>query len=276
MSSTRNRPPAKGQAKQPDTGPRQPIFTPLNVGIVFGLLLIIAAIVYWKGFAEPKNQEIASLDGQINTQIQQNETYKRKAAKLDEARDIKDIMTQKIEEVRPKFLYDDDSIRTFFFETFPDILTRSNINPFTVKIETEWVYSLPWWFESPFWTFPDWTFPSDGWDLFTWKYMARSEGEQAPESLGSFGAPDVFIKPLKIHLEEVVLTYEGLQRFVENLQRRSNVLLTVHCFKNDSGENAGFLRTSSEYEIEITVYQMNPEKPASGDTPDGMPGSETC
>lgn len=277
MSSTRKQPPAKGQQKQQqDTGPRQPIFTPLNVGIVFGILLIVAAIVFWKGFAEPKNQEIASLDGQISKQIQDNETYKRQAAKLGEAQEIKAIMDQKIEEVRPKFLYDDDSMRVFFFETFPDILTRSNINPAAIKVETEWVYTLPWWFDSPFWTFPDWSIPSEGWDMFRWDYKSRSEGETAPETKGTFGAPEVFIKPVKIHLEEVRLTYEGVQRFVESLQRRSKVLITVHCFKNDAGENQGFLRVSSLYEIVLTIYQMNPEKPASGDNPEGMPGSETC
>ncbi len=276
MSSTRKQPPAKGKQTQQDTGPKQPLFTPQTVGIVFAILLVISVVVFYKGFYEKKVQEIAALEGQINTQQQSNETYKRKAAKLDTAQSVKGIMDQKLEEVQPFFIMDQDEMREFLFYTFPDVLVRSNIDPYSIKTEMEFLYKLPWYFDSPFETIPDWADPEEATDMFDWDYQARTEGEKEPETKEALGVPASFIQPFKIHLEEVPLTYEQLKRFIKNLQQHGGKLFTVHCFKNDSGSNAGFLRVTSNYEMELSVYFMNPTQAASGETPEGMPGSETC
>jgi hypothetical protein len=112
--------------------------------------------------------------------------------------------------------------------------------------------------------------------MFTWSYSQRNEGDKEPEAPEILGLPEAFIQPLNIHLEEVPLTYEELRRFIRNLQQHAGILFTVHCFKNDSGKNAGFLRVTSEYEMDFTIYFMDPNKSATSDSPEGMPGTETC
>jgi len=279
MSSTRRQqPPAKG-GKQPETGPRVPVFTPQIMGIVFLVLIIVAGVVFYKGFYEKKVQEIASLEDQIGKQKQNNDTYKRKAEMLPNAQTVRAIMDEKLEEVQPMFIMDQDEMREFLFYTFPDVLVRSNINPYGIIIDFEWNYTLPWWYDTPFETIPDWSPPDEGPSLFTWTYKSRNEDEKEPdpESIEPFGQPDTFIQALTIHLEEVPLTYEQLKRFISNLQKLfGGKLYTVHCFRNDSGEISGFLRVITLYEMDISIYMMNPTAGASGDMPEGMPGSETC
>jgi len=126
MSSARKQPPAKGK-QQVEAGPKQPIFTPRNVGILFGALLVISLVVFYKGFYEKKVAEIADLEGRINTQIQTNEALKRKAAKLDTAQKVKAIMEEKLEAVQYKFIKNQDEMREFLFYTFPDVLMASNV-----------------------------------------------------------------------------------------------------------------------------------------------------
>ncbi|MEP0813806.1 MAG: hypothetical protein HRF49_03960 [bacterium] len=276
MSSTRKQPPAKGKPEAPI---KQPIFTPQNMVILFGVLAVVFFLVFFKGFYQTKVKEIATLDDEITKQQELNATYQRKAAKLAEAEYIKEVMDEKLESVQFKFFKNQDDILEFFKTVLFDLLVRSNIDPYTIELDFDYEFVMPWYIDDPIETMPDWIDPDKVAELFSWKYISKPEGQdpsKKPEGGDAIGVPDTFIKPLPITIKKIRTTYEGMKRLIENMQRGKGYLYTVHCFKNDSGENSGLLRVFTDFEMEITIYLMNPNQNATGDTPEGMPGAETC
>ena len=89
--------------------------------------------------------------------------------------------------------------------------------------------------------------------------------------------PTAFLEPYPITLKDFRGTYEDCKKFVEDLQTaKDDVLITVHCLKNEDGDNEYGYRTVAYWTMRLTVYFMNPEAPASGDRPPEPPGSQSC
>jgi len=271
MSSTRKQagaPPA-AKAKAPiDRKPPAPIFTPLNVGIVLIILILVAVGVFWKSIYLAKTAEINTIQGQVKAQISQNEVYKKKAEMLDTANQINKVMDAKLKQEKKYFLVGQDEVVNFFNVWFWDIILSQNLDFSTLKVEIEpkLTFKISWKAK------PQDTLPrlQNAIDLFGWEYIG--EGSGTGEVSSNF--PD-FITPMTLKLTEFTLTYEQMRDFVKRLQEDGTYFVTVHGFKNSGGDdNIYGFRTRSKYELLFTVYFMNPEGTASGDVPKGMPADK--
>lgn len=248
-----------------------PVITPQVLGIALAIILIVAGVVYYQSVYVKSRDELASLKSKIASSETNIQTYKKKIAKLPDATDVNIALREKLGTLDYLFLSDQSSLIPFFeTELFP-IVDSSRMS---MTIEAE-VYT----FEinmamSPFTTLPSHLI-EDANKVFKMKYFGE-QGGTAPKGPRDT-RPGAFIKPYSIRFLDVTGTYEDVQKFIEDLQQNNHIkLLTVHCVKNDKGDNVRFYRTASSWTIETTVYFMNPEQAAVGDDPPGLPGSKTC
>ncbi len=275
MSSTRNqRKPAGGPPPERKSAPG-PVITPQVLGVVFGLILIIGVIVYITQVVQKSNQKIQALDSQITQFQTQKQTYEKKKAKLEIARKLNTTVREKLQTVTYMFMTDQSSMVPFWEDQFLPILLRSPLSQSIGKIEVEdYTYHINMAMQ-PFNTLP----PGAFFDAAVENFPIVYEGEQngVPEDTPLDTRPPDFLTPYTITLSEWRGTYEDVQKFVKELQTKTNkYLYTVHCFANDDSTNAAFFRTTTEWTIVITVYFINPEASASGDDPPSPPGSESC
>ena len=270
MSSRRREPAAAAAApKVAERKPPRPIFTPLNVGIVLVIIILVAIGVFWKSVYIAKTAEIDSINAAIERQRQQNEVYKKKAEMLPKAEKLNAVMDKKLQSEQKYYLAGQGDIIPFFEEWFLDILMSNGI--YVAKVETEpseIVFKLSWLME-PVETLPP---IQDAVDMFKWEYVGEGSGTgEVAEKYPNF------LEPLTIHLSEFTMTYEDMKRFVKALQTDATYMVTVHGFSNKSEEEESFygFRTVSPWETKFTVYFMNPEGMTSGDVPPGMPADRS-
>ena len=265
MSSTPNKGKPAGRAPA-ERKPPKPIFTPLNVGIVFAIIIIAAIGMFWKSVYIAKTAEIDSINGRIQQQKRTNEVKQTKALMLPTAVDVNTVMDSKLLQEQRYFLKGQDDIVNFFELWFLDVLMNHDIYSATIEIEPDIEFKVTYAMD-PIETLPP---LADAVDLFSWKYIGEGTGtgEVATRMAN-------FLEPMHIRITEFSMTFEIFGRFVENLQRDLSYFVTVHGFKNTGGDdNIYTYRTISKYEIYITVYFMNPEGLVSGEVPPGMPGDK--
>jgi hypothetical protein len=265
MSSTPNKQ-APGGKPPAERKPPKPIFTPLNVGIVFAIIILASIGVFWKSVYIAKTAEIDSLNARIQQQKRTNEVAKKKAAMLPTAEQLNAVMDGKLADEQHFFLKGQDDIVSFFEEWFLDMLWSSDIYAATFDIEPDIEFKVTYEMD-PIETLPP---VADAVDLFSWEYVGEGTGtgEVATRMAN-------FLEPMHIKLSEFMMTYERLLDFVERLQTDATYFVTVHGFKNSGGDdNVYSYRTISKWELYMTVYFMNPEGLVSGEVPPGMPGDK--
>jgi len=271
MSSARKRVmPAKGKPAEAERLPRKPLFTPTNVAIVFGIIILVSLIVYWRMVHAAMTSEIARLKQETQSQLQQAQVFRKKAQMLEKANEVSLIMEEKLKDEQKYFMTDlRDLINSFFNEWLFDLLDSHNIWPEKIVVKGDIEFPL--------------TPEMDPYDVvvrselqrlmevFKWKYIGEGTGGGEV----SFKKSN-FLEPVTIKLEGFYADYETLQRLIQDLQERSSYLITVHGFKNRSGEETQYFitRTISKFDLLFTAYFMNPEGTASGDRPSGMPDDE--
>ncbi len=265
MSST---PKKEAPAKRPpaERKPPKPIFTPLNVGIVLAIIILVSIGVFWKSVYIAKTAEIDTLNARIQQQKRTNEVAKKKAAMLPTAKELNAVMDKKLEDEQRFFLKGQDDIVSFFEEWFLDILLNHDIYTATVGVEPDIEFKVSYKM-NPIETLPP---IQDAVSLFKWKYIGEGTGTgEVSTRMANF------LEPMHIKLSEFAMTYEQLRRFIRNLQTDATYFVTVHGFKNTGAdENVYSFRTISTYEMYMTVYFMNPEGMVSGEVPAGMPGDK--
>jgi len=250
----------------PERKPPKPIFTPLNVGIVFVIIIVVSIALFWKSVYTAKTAEITTIQSETASVRRQNEVYRKKAEMLPKAEQINKVMDDKLQEEQKYFLRGQDELVDFFEEWFLDVLMTNGIYSATVEIKPEIVFKVSWLMD-PIETLPP---LENAVDLFKWEYIGENTG--TGEVVQRY--PN-FLEPLTIKLSDFTMSYEQLKRFVENLQTDSTRMVTVHAFQNSGGDdNTYSFRTFSVYELVFTVYFMNPEGTTSGEVPPGMPGDE--
>jgi len=283
MSSTRKPAAPGGKAQRKPGAPpperkamKGPVVTPQALGIVFFIILVIGAIVYYNSVVVKFNEKMSALEAQANQTQSQIQTYEKKQAMLDEAKSVNSALREKLNTLDYLFLFSQDSIVPFFEDTLIPMIFASRLRAtgdsilevpeYTFKINMAM---------SPFNTLPSSNLFENAQDLFKLEYEGEVNG-QAPE--GPINTqPSDFLTPYSIKLIKFAGTYEDMQHFIEDIQtKRNDVLITIHCFKNDSGSSYGLYRTVTAWDVAMTVYFMNPEATASGDNPPEPPGARTC
>lgn len=265
MSSTPKKETPTGRAPA-QRKPPKPIFTPLNVGIVFAIIIIASIGVFWKSVYIAKTAEIDSINGRIQQQKRTNEVKQTKALMLPTAVDVNAVMDSKLEVEQRYFLKGQDDIVSFFELWFLDVLMNHDIYSATIEVEPDIEFKVTYAME-PIETLPPLV---DAVDIFTWEYIGEGSGTGEVSSRMTN-----FLEPMHIKITEFMMSYENLLRFVKDLQTDSTYFVTVHGFKNSGGDdNIYTYRTISKYELYITVYFMNPEGLVSGEVPPGMPGDK--
>jgi hypothetical protein len=244
--------------------PPKPIFTPLNVGIVFIIIIVVAIAMFWKSVYTAKTAETATIRSKTVSVQRQNEVYRKKAEMLPKAERLNKAMDDKLVDEQKYFLPGQDALVEFFEEWFLDVLMANGIYSAKVEIKPDVVFKVSWLMD-PIETLPP---LEDAVELFKWEYIG--EGTGTGEIVSRY--PN-FLEPLNITLSEFTMSYEQLKQFVENLQNDTTRRVTVHGFQNSGGEDNSYsFRTFSVYELAFTVYFMNPEGMTSGEVPPGMPG----
>lgn len=275
MSSTRKpQKPAGGPPPERKAAPG-PVITPQVLGVVFGLLLIIGVIVFYTQVVKKSNDKILELDNKIQASQKAKETYEKKKAKLEIARKLNTTVREKLQTVTYMFLTDQTSMVPFWEDQFLPILDRSPISQFGGKITVdEYTYKINMAMQ-PFNTLPPGSFFENAQEFFPIAYEGEKDG--VPEDTPLDTRPDAFLTPYTITMEEFRGTYEQVEKFVKELQTKTDkYLYTVHCFANDDSSNEPLYRTTTKWTIVITVYFINPEASASGDDPPVPPGAESC
>ena len=271
MSSVRKRvAPAKGKPAEAERPPRKPLFTPTNVAIVFGIIILVSLIVYWRMIHVAMSTEIARLKQEAQSQLQQAQVFRKKAEMYNKANMLSLIMEEKLKDEQKYFMTDlRELIDPFINQWLFDLLSKYNVWPEKVVFKGDIEFPL--------------THEMDPYDVvvrgeiqrlmevFKWKYIGEGTGSGEV----SFKKTN-FLEPVTIKLEGFTTDYETLRKMVQDMQERSSYLITVHGFKNRSGEDTQYFitRTISKFDLLFTVYFMNPEGTASGDRPSGMPDDE--
>jgi len=265
MSSTPNKGKPAGRAPV-ERKPPKPIFTPLNVGIVFAIIIIAAIGVFWKSVYIAKTAEIDSINARIQQQKRTNEVAQTKAKMLPTAEEVNAVMDSKLLVEQRYFLKGQDDIVNFFELWFLDVLMNHDIYSAKIEIEPDIEFKVTYKMD-PIETLPPIT---DAVDLFSWEYIGEGTGTGEISTRMTN-----FLEPMHIKITDFTMTYESLLKFVKDLQTDSTYFVTVHGFKNSGGDDNTYgYRTFSKYEIYITVYFMNPEGLVSGEVPPGMPGDK--
>lgn len=254
--------------------PSGPVVTPQVLAIILGIILVIALVVYYQSVVVKFNNQKQMLASQIAQKKKDIDTYKKKGAKLDEAREVNLALREKLNTLDYLFLQDQSSVIPFFENTLFPLIDSSRLAPGKIELENSYTFFINT-AMSPMQTMPASILFENAEKEFPVVYRGEKNGQPVESPLDT--RPDSFIQPFTMTLSEFRGTYEDAKAFVKRIQRgRQEQLITVHCLKNDDGKNTGVFRTSTEWTITITVYFMNPEKSASGDDPPAKPGSKTC
>ena len=282
MSSAPNAPAGGAQqapAGKPGKAPAEkkaaggPVITPQALGIVF-LILAIILIAVFVSQVKKLSEEQDTVKGQIAQQQGLIATYKKKGAKLQEAIDLNNALREKLAMLDYLFLQDQSSILPFYENTLLPLIDSGTLRMGTIEPLESYNFKMNMAME-PFNTIPSIGGIEDPVEQFTISYEPERGGTPVEEPITT--TPSAFLTPYSFKLTEFSGTYEDCMKFVKKLQTdRNSKLITVHCVKNDDSNNAGFFRTSTTWDLVLTVYFMNPEVNASGDQPPGLPGSQKC
>lgn len=256
--------------------PAGPVITPGILSVVFIVLLIIGAVVYYNSVVKANNEQQQAAATRKSTAEANITTYKKKGAKLEIAEKLNVTVKEKLKDTAYMFMTDQSSVIPFWEETFFPIFESSNLTPgdsaeikasvYTFKINMAM---------NPMSTLPASQFFKDVQTIFKIQYVPEQGGVPIEEPLATM--QNDFLTPYNIELKGWRGTYEDIERFVRHLQLRQNkTLFTVHCFKNKEDKNTYGYRTVGQWDINLTVYFINPEASASGDTPPGLPGANSC
>lgn len=253
-----------------------PVVTPQALGIVFGLILVIGIPVFYSNVIKKQQDEIAAIRANISTQQGLVQTYQKKGAKKNEADKLNKALKQKLSTLDYLFLEDQSSVLPFYETTFFPLLNGSNLRPTADSKITVTPYTFRINMAMrPYETLPGSALFENADDVFGIAYIPEQNGNPWEEPIDT--RPGVFLEPYDIRMEGFAGTFADVKRFIESLQDKSNdKLITVHCLKNDEGKNSGGFRTSTQWEIAMTVYFINPEMAASGDAPPSPPGANSC
>jgi len=256
--------------------PAGPVITPGILSVIFVVLLGIAVVVYFQTVVKTNNEAQVAAAARKTTAETNIQTYQKKGAKLEIAEKLNVTVKEKLKDTAYMFLTDQSSVIPFWEETFFPILDSSNLSVgesseikasvYTFKVNMAM---------NPMSTLPSSQFFKDVQSIFKIAYVPEQGGVPVEEPLATM--QNDFLTPYDIQLKGWVGTYEDVQRLIKHLQLRQNkTLFTVHCFKNKEDKNVYSYRTLEEWDINLTVYFINPEAQASGDTPPGLPGANSC
>jgi len=256
--------------------PTGPVITPGILSVVFLVIIIAAVITYFQTFVKDNTAKQQAATGRISAADTNIATYKKKGAKLEIADKLNVTVKEKLKDTAYMFMTDQSSVIPFWQETFFPIFESANLTPgesaeikasiYTFKINMAM---------NPMSTLPASQFFKDVQSVFKIEYVPEQGGVPVEEPLATMQSD--FLTPYNIELRGWRGSYEDIQRFIRHLQVRQNkTLFTVHCFKNKEDKNAYGYRTEGEWDILLTVYFINPEASASGDTPPGLPGANSC
>jgi hypothetical protein len=265
-----------GADKKESKALKGPIITPQALGILFGLILVIGIPVFYSNVIKKQQEEIASIKSQIAAKESEISTYRKKGAKRDEADRLNNALKQKLSTLDYLFLEDQLSLVPFYEQTFLPLLTNSNLQ-FTEdsKLEAPAYTFRVNMAMRPFETIPGSVLFEDPAALFKIAYEPEQGGVPVEVPLDT--RPSAFLEPYDIKLSGMAGTYNDVKNFIKDVQSRNNdKLITVHCVKNVKDKNAYGFRTQTQWTLQFTVYFMNPEQAASGDSPPGAPGSKSC
>lgn len=253
-----------------------PVITPQVLAIAFGIILVIGLIVYYQMVVAKFNRELADTEASKAATEQRIRTYELKKSKLDQATAVNHALREKLNLIDYLFLYNQDSVLPFFEDTlFPTILasrlmagadTAIEVEPYEFKINMAM---------QPFNTLPRSIWFEDAASDFPIVYDGEKNGTPIDTPLNT--QPGSFLEPYDVKMVKFYGTYEDVQDFIKDIQTaKDDILVTVHCFRNDSGDNVGVFRTITSWDIALTVYFMNPEATAQGDSPPAAPGAISC
>lgn len=276
--------PSSAEQKKPPPGPPPerkaavgPVITPQVLAIAFGIILVVGVIVFYQMVIVEFNRELTETETAINATNTRIATYEKKIDKLEQATEVNRSLREKLNLIDYLFLYNQDSVLPFFEDTLFPIIESSRMtlvrDTSAIEVE-EYTFNINMAMQ-PFETLPRTIWFEDAADLFPIFYQGEKNGQPIETPLNT--QPSAFLEPYGINLIDFYGTYEDVQDFIEDLQTaKDDILITVHCLKNDAGENAGMYRTSTAWTIALTVYFMNPEASAQGENPPDPPGSHTC
>lgn len=281
MSSAPSGQQPKQQAKGAQAGPppekkqaKGPVVTPQALGILFGIILIVGIAVYYFMVIKENTEKQDQLRGQITQTESQIQTYKKKGARLQDAISLNTALREKLNMLDYLFLQDQGSILPFYENTLLPLIESSTLEMGTIEPLEVYNFRINM-AMSPFNTIPAVGGIEEPQNQFTISYEPEQGG--TPTETPVTTSPSSFLTPYSLRLTEFSGTYEDVIKFVRKLQTDRNArLITVHCIRNDEGNNSTFYRTSTTWDMVITVYFMNPEQNASGDMPPSPPGSQTC
>ncbi len=279
MSST----PRKGAAPPPEqSAPKQPLITPQVLGVVF-LILIIAFAVWTNSHKNKLNNEIARLENSKTTLQAQIDTYIKKGGKLETAKRVKHALNEKLGTLDYLFLQTQDDMIPFWEDTFAPLVLQSGYLQRTADSAItvdDYSYNINM-AMTPFETIPAGGIPiEDKPSRFPLVYLPESNGNPITTPIDS--RQSSFLHPYNITLEGWYGTYEDVMRFTRSIQqgtsrKMTDKLFTIHCIATDGDpDNSSIIRRAQTWTIRMTVYFINPEKAASGDTPPDPPGAYSC
>jgi len=278
MSSQR-KPAGQGRPGGPPPerkAPAGPVFTPQVLGVLYAIALIILVAVFWVKVVNTNVAQQQADDARKQQADANIATYKKKGSKLEIAKQVNTTVATKLKNTSYMFLTDQTSVLPFWEDVFFPLLRASNltwsdqtkikVDPYTFKLNMAM---------SPFNTLPHSGLFDDAVKIFPIHYDPEQGGVPIEEPIDTM--EPAFLTPYTITLEKFNGTYEQVKRFVKELQVKQNkTLFTVHCFKNDEQSDFFGYRTTSDWTIVLTVYFINPEATASGDSPPGLPGASSC
>jgi len=257
--------------------PKGPVITPQVLGIVFFIILVVGLIVFYNAVVLKFKNDLAKLESQRNQTQTQISTYESKIKMLQPSKQVNTALREKLRTLDYLFLFNQDSIVPFFEDTLMPIIDSSRMQitaDSAIKAE-KYTFQIND-FMKPFNTLPSSrVFEENATELFAIHYEGEKSGVPSSGPLDT--KPPEFLHAYPITLEKFGGTYEDVKKFIEKLQTpKKDILMTVHCVKNESGKNIRYFRTFTEWTISLTVYFMNTEAQASGDNPPDPPGSRTC
>ncbi len=267
MSSVRKGAPTGRKPAPSERQPRRPIFTPINVGVVFAIIVGLGIAIYVPMVHRAVTVEIANIKSQTEQQKQQAVIFKKKAGMLERAKRLRGVMAEKLEDEKKYFLKGQEDIIYFFNNWLLNLLNNYNLwsSDLELEVEPKIVFKISWQM-MPYETLAD-PRVQDLMDFFEWEYIGEGTGSGEV----SMAMPN-FLDPLTIKLTGIPMRYEKLRDMIEDMQTNKTYRVTVHAFKNSEDDNRYYLvRTVSNYELLFSVYFMNPEGMISGDKPPGMP-----
>ena len=273
-AGTPRKPGAPGPERK--AAPKGPVVTPQALGIVFFLILVVAVIAFWQMVVVKFSNQMNAVTSTITQTQAQIQTYKSKGDALPEARELDTTIRTKLRTLDYLFLQNQDSVVPFFEDILLPLIntsklrvgsdTKLEVDKYTFKINMAM---------DPFNTLPASRLFENAPDLFGIEYQPERDG--VPEDKIINTDPPTFLFPYTIKMIKFVGTYEDVKKFIDDVQTRRNaVLITVHCFKNNKSDNYGLYRTMTTWDLTMTVYFMNPDAAATGDSPPDPPGAKTC